>query len=43
MALGIRRIWKKFEEKFQRTVDLYSKIGTIEEEKGDLEESEKME
>ena len=40
MAAGISKIWKKFEKKFEKTVNFYSKIGAMEEEEDDGEEME---
>ena len=37
IASDISRIWKRFEKKFHKTVELYSKIGAMEEEGDDGE------
>ena len=40
IASDISRIWKRFEKKFHKTVELYSKIGAMEEEGDDGDEVE---
>ena len=42
LAEGISKIWKRFEKKYQKTVDLYAKIGAIEEGEENMEQTEQV-